>query len=131
MILRIFRQVCFDKFWRELTAIKNDTSRIESLADAFHGLLCEVSEIKEGVRRLMSKADDLNAALDRQTAAVAGVAQDVRDLKTQIENANNGGISEADADAIIAKADAIATTLEGLDAETPGTPTEPPTEPAA
>lgn len=67
---------------------------------------------KQGVR-LMTTAADLNAKIDRILASQKKVAADVRNLKL-----NGGALSAAEAEALDAKLEGIATSLEALDAET-------------
>lgn len=69
---------------------------------------------------------EFQAAFDRQNAALANIAADIRRLT---ENAQNPGLSEADEADIYAQLNANADALEAIAAATPEQPTEPPVEP--
>ena len=69
----------------------------------------------------MSTAAELNEKLDRIDAATNKVAADVRALAAQI----GAGMTPEQVQAAVDRAEAIATALEGLDAETPDLPPTP------
>ena len=70
---------------------------------------------------IMGLVEDLNAQLDAATTSIAGIAMDVTALKDQIELllAGGTGISQADGEALLVKATALAASASGLDAATP------------
>lgn len=72
---------------------------------------------------LMATAAELNDKLDRIDKSTDKIAADVRNLASQIGT----GMTQAEVDAAVAKADVIAGRLEALDAETPDVPPTPPT----
>ncbi len=66
-------------------------------------------------RRIMAKIDDVNELLTKIDDETNQVAAEIQQLKDQI--ANSGGISAADADAVVAKLGALQTRLQGLAAD--------------
>ena len=81
--------------------------------------------ITHKLKQMSEVLDQLNAKVDRITAATTGVAGDIRSIKDQL----SGGVSAEEAAALSEKLEAAASRLEGLDAETPAdeTPATPET----
>jgi hypothetical protein len=83
----------------------------------------------EMVRRIMTKLDDLKALQERQGKAIANIAADVQELVAKLNTP--GGISDADAQALVDQGTAIAERLEAVAAEYTSageTPATPPTD---
>lgn len=81
-------------------------------------LLNEIHSQLKRISNKMATKEQLTAAFDRIQAAQANIAGDIRDLKDSLENA---GVDQE----LVDRAEAIATSLEGLAAENPETPDEP------
>ncbi len=75
----------------------------------------------------MTKIDDVNALLTKIDDETNAVAAEVQQLKDQIQN--SGGISAADADAVVAKLGAISDRLTGIAADPSNPVPAPPAEP--
>lgn len=88
----------------------------------FAAIVWTYIKLKEISKEIMASKTELLAILDRVVAAQANIADDVRGLKDQLENA---GVDQE----IIDRAESIATSLEALAAETPEVEPEEPTEP--
>jgi hypothetical protein len=79
----------------------------------------------ENFEKLKTDVEGLNVKLDLAATATAGLKVDIDNLKEQIANLPNGATPEEIAalqtivDGISGKADAVATALTNLDAETP------------
>ena len=74
--------------------------------------------------KITETTDALNAKLDRIGTAVTGVAGDVAQLKVEIQTLRDqlGTLSpddQAALDAVLARVETIASSVEALDAETP------------
>lgn len=70
-------------------------------------------------RQLMTKADDANAKIDRIITATSNIAADIRSLKV------TAGMTDAEADAVNARLESTASSLEAIAAETPDEPAPP------
>jgi hypothetical protein len=91
------------------------------------GLINRLARVESTQGELMATTNTTAAALgDKLTAietSLASIRADVTGLKAKItEMLAAGGISQADADALLAQATRIATSAAVLDAETPNTP---------
>lgn len=71
-------------------------------------------ENSEKLKKIMAKQQDFDVVLGRIDAATNGVAQEVRDLKTEIVGKGLGAEAE---DALLSKLDAVASKLEGIGAD--------------
>ena len=89
--------------------------------DKLNAILALVRSIANKQEALMTLADDINAKLDLAAASIAGVAGDVTALKDQIAAliAGGTGMSQADAETILAKVTTISDDLSALDLATP------------
>lgn len=76
--------------------------------------------ILKTIKTMSKELDDLNAKLDRQDAAIAGITTDITWLKAKVD-ANPGGLSAAEVAQISTRLDASAAKLEALDSETDST----------
>lgn len=74
--------------------------------------------------RTMTTSERINAAIERQGAAITNVASDLRELIDKVTTP--GGLSEADAQAIADKLEASATALETAAAEYQSAGEQPP-----
>jgi hypothetical protein len=86
--------------------------------DAVVESLEKLYSLLKTIKNTMATKEQLTAAFDRIQAAQADIAGDIRSLKDQLESA---GVDQA----LVDRAEAIATSLEGLAGENPEQPTEP------
>lgn len=85
----------------------------------------DAKEILKTVNKIfnnMPTKAEFEAAFARQSAALQNIADDIRRLT---EQQSQGGLSEADEQAILDQLNAAADQLEALAGQTPETPTEP------
>lgn len=80
------------------------------------GVQCSLEEIDRKVSRIMTQQEDLDAFVERIDAAVAGIRQDIADLKAANPAVDFTALEERVAG------------LEGLDAENPQAQPDQPTE---
>lgn len=79
------------------------------------GINAAIDQLFQQGATLMGLSEDLNAKVDRAEAALTGIGADIRALKDAVKPA----ITEAEAEALKAKLEALAARAEGIDAETP------------
>jgi methyl-accepting chemotaxis protein len=76
--------------------------------------------LERKVDRIMATVDDLSNALERVNVSTSNIAGDVRSLKEQIDALATGQpVTQEELDRLTARAEGIATNLEGVAAETP------------
>lgn len=80
-----------------------------------HEITKSLHFITNKLNQMSEVVDQLNAKMDRIVASTAGVAADIRAIKDQLV----GGVSAAEAEALGARLEAAASSLESLDAENP------------
>lgn len=80
----------------------------KGIKKSLHFIINKLNQMSEVV-------DQLNAKVDRIIAGTNGVAADIRAIKDQLV----GGVTRAEAEALGARLEAAASSLESLDAETP------------
>lgn len=106
MILRIFRQVCSSKLWRELTAIKEDTSGITMLRHetriGLTQMRLEFSELRKEVMSAFDQAKTDNAATK---TALDNISGDIQKLDDKIAALEGGASAEQIADLAADSAD--------------------------
>lgn len=80
----------------------------EGIKESLHFITNKLNQMSEVV-------DQLNAKMDRIVASTTGIAGDIRSIKDELA----GGVTAAEAEALGARLEAAASSLESLDAETP------------
>lgn len=100
---------------------KHRPDHVERLLIKQHKVvLVKINELQKQLKIMSKELDDLNAKLDRQDTAIAGVAADVAWLKAKID-ANPGGLNATEVAAISARLETTTAKLEALDSETDST----------
>lgn len=94
----------------DASTIKRALVRLETKLDKL---------ILQGVAQHMALSDDLNSIDSSIDSSLTKIAADIRSLK---DSAPAGGLTAADAEALKAKLEALASRAAGIDAETPDAP---------